>query len=191
MPRAILAGGTGFAVSLLAACGGGGNGLLSGDQANSLQSHLNQISSAVASRNCLKADRGSQALAVAVVNLPSTVNVTLRRDLAQGAHTVADLAMRDCHRQAATTTSTAKTATTPTTTTATTTTTTTTPTTPTTPTTTPTTPTTPTTTPTTPTTPTTTPTTPTTTPGGSGGGGLGGGGNFHGGGKGKHAAIQP
>ncbi len=184
MPRAILAAGSGFAVSLLAACGGGGNGLLSGDQSNSLQSHLNQISSAVAARNCLQADRGSQALAVAVEKLPSTVNVTLHRDLAQGAHTVADLAMQDCHRQTTTTTATTTT-TTPTTTTATTPTTTATTqtTTPTTPTTTPTTPTT--TTPTTPTTPTTTPTTPTTPTNPSGGGGLGGGGKFHPGGKGK------
>src|SRR5579859_2171756 len=98
LPRAILAGGTGFAVSLLAACGGGGNGLLSGGQASNLQHRLNQISSAVASRNCLKADRGSQALASAVVKLPATVNLTLRGDLAQGAHTVASLAMQECHR---------------------------------------------------------------------------------------------
>lgn len=184
-PRAILAGGTGFAVSLLAACGGGGNGLLSGGQANQLQGSLDQISSAVASRNCLRADRGSQALARSVIGLPETVNVTLRRDLAQGAHTVAVLAQKECQKprststaKTTTTTSTAKTTTTttPTTTTATT---------PTTTSTTTTTPTTPTTT-TTPTTPTTTPTTPTTPTNPSGGGGLGGPGGVGGGGKGKH-----
>ena len=177
LPRAILAGGTGFAVSLLAACGGGGNGLLSGGQASVLQARLDQISSAVSARNCLRVDRKSQRLASAVGSLPASVNLTVRNNLAQGAHTVAVLAMKEC--QTPTTTSTAKTTTTTGTstshTTTTSSTTTTTPTTPTTITTTPTTPT------TTPTTPTTTPTTPTSP---SGGGGLGGGSGS--GGKGKH-----
>ena len=180
LPRAILAAVTGFAVSLLAACGGGGNGLLSGNQANTLQGRLNQISAAVASRNCAGADQGSQALASAVVGLPQTVNVTLRQDLAQGAHTVAVLAMREC-QQTTTTTTTSKTSSTTTSKTSSTTSTTSS-TASTTPTTTATNPTTPTTTATTPTTPTTPPTTPTTP---SGGGGLGGGGGG-GGGKGKH-----
>ena len=181
LPRAILAGGTGFAVSLLAACGGGGNGLLSGGQASTLQGRLNQISAAVASRNCVGADRGSQALASAVLGLPNTVNVTVRQDLAQGAHTVGVLAMRDCQKTTTTTasktssTTTSKTSSTTSTTSSTTSTT---------PTTTATTATTPTTTATTATTPTTPPTTPTTP---SGGGGLGGGGGSgDGGGKGKH-----
>ena len=43
--------GTGFAVSLLAACGGGA-GLLSGEEANSLSSRLDQVGAAVNSGNC-------------------------------------------------------------------------------------------------------------------------------------------
>jgi len=174
MPRAILAGGTGFAVSLLAACGGGGSGLLSGGQANSLQNRLNQISAAVSSRDCLAADRAAGALAQTVVNLPASVNVTLRQNLAQGADTVAKLAQQGCLKP--TTTTTTKTSSTTSTTTSSTTSTTSTPTTTTTSTTTS--------TPTTPTTTTTltTPTTPTTPTSPSGGGGLGGGV----GGGGKH-----
>ncbi len=103
-PRAILAGGTGFAVSLLAACGGGGNGLLSGGQSSNLQNRLNQISSAVASRDCVSADQAASALAQTVVSLPASVNVTVRQDLAQGAHTVAVLAQRGCMRPKTTST---------------------------------------------------------------------------------------
>ena len=48
-PRALLAGGLGFAVSFLVACGGG-SGLLSADQASSLNGQLDQVSSAVERR---------------------------------------------------------------------------------------------------------------------------------------------
>jgi hypothetical protein len=155
LPRALVACGTGFAVSLLAACGGGA-GLLSSDQANSLSNQLNNVSAAVGAHNCGGAANASQGLGNAVGSLPSTVNSTLRDDLSQGASTVRQLAAKDCQQTTPTTT----TATTPTATTATTTPTTTTATTTTPPTT------------TTETTPTTTGTT-STTP--SGGGGLGGG----------------
>ncbi len=164
LPRALVACGTGFAVSLLAACGGGA-GLLTGDQANSLSNALDQVGAAVSSGNCAAAVNAAQAFNNAVTNLPGTVNSTLRANLSQGGSTVAVLAEHQCH-QATTTT--------PTTTTATTTTPSTTTTTPTTtPTTQPTTTTTP------PTTTTATPptTTGTTTTSSSGGGGLSGGGN--------------
>jgi hypothetical protein len=163
LPRALVACGTGFAVSLLAACGGGA-GLLSGDQSNSLSNQLDQVQAAVGSGNCAAAVNASRAFNDAVGNLPATINPTLRADLNQGGSTVAVLAARQCHQTTATTTPTSSTATTSSTTS------TTTPTTSTTATTTPTT--TPTTT--TETQPTTTGTT-TTNP--SGGGGLGGGGN--------------
>ncbi|HUA70858.1 MAG TPA: hypothetical protein VMA96_07250 [Solirubrobacteraceae bacterium] len=165
-PRAILAGGLGFAVSCVAACGGGA-GLLSGDQSIALSGQGNEISSAVQSGDCGAAVNASAALNKDVQNLPVTVNPTLRSNLAQGASTIAVLAAKDCRQHEATTTpappTTTTTTTTPTTTTTTPTTTTTT---------------TPTTTTTTPTTTTaTTPTNPgtsseTTT---SGGVGLGGG----------------
>ena len=161
-PRAALAGGMGFAVSCLAACGGGA-GLLSGNQAAQLQGQLSQVSNAVVAQNCGSAETRGLALGTSIQNLPVTINPTLRRNLENGYRTTYQLALRDCRQTTSTTSTTSSTTTSTTTTTPTTTTSTTTPTTTaTTPTTTTTTPT------TTPTTPTTTPTTPT-----SGGGGVG------------------
>jgi hypothetical protein len=168
LPRALVACGTGFAVSLLAACGST-NGLLSGDQSNALSNQLDQVGNAVNSGDCGAASSASRAFNAAVGNLPGSVNPALRANLLQGGSTVSQLAAQDC--QKATTGTTTSTTTTPTTTSTPTTTTTTTPTTTTT---TPTTTTTTTPTTTTETTPTTTSTTTTTS---SGGGGLSGGGN--------------
>lgn len=174
LPRALVACGTGFAVSLLAACGGGA-GLLSGDQANSLSNQLDQVSAAVGSGNCAAAVNASQAFNNAVTNLPDTINRTLRANLSQGGATVQSLAASQCHQTTTTTTPTASTATS---TTATSTTSTSTPTTTTTTTTNP-----PTTT--TATQPTTTGTTPTNPSGGGGlpGGGASVGGNGNGNGQ--------
>jgi hypothetical protein len=171
LPRAILAGGAGFAVSLLAACGGGA-GLLSGDQSNALSSRLDQISSNLSAGNCRAVGNASSGLVNDVANLPSTINRTLRSDLNQGAQTVTQLAIRQCRpRSTSTTTPTATTIPPTTASTATTPPTTSTSSTPTTPTsTTP--------TATTPTSPGTTSTQPT------GGGGLIGGGQTTGGGAG-------
>lgn len=163
-PRAILAGGLGFAVSFVAACGGGA-GLLSGDQSIALSGQGNEINSAVQSGDCGAAINASAALNKDVHSLPVTVNPTLRSNLNQGAVTIAQLAAKDCRQHQATTTTSP-----PTTTSTTTPTTTTTTTTPTTTTTTSTTPTSTTsTTATTPTNPGTSLTTTTT-----GGAGLGG-----------------
>jgi hypothetical protein len=164
LSRALLAGGAGFAVSFLAACGGGA-GLLSGDQASGLNNQLNKVSQALASGNCGAVRDGAEAFAVQVANLPATVSATLRTDLDQGASAISTAAVRQCQQPTTRTAppATTTTSTTPTTTTTHTTTTTTTPTTTTSTTTTPTTP---------ATTPTTTGTTGT---GSSGGGGLGGG----------------
>jgi hypothetical protein len=101
-PRAILAGGLGFAVSCVAACGGGA-GLLSGDQSIALSGQGNEISSAVESGNCGAADNASAALNSDVQNLPVTINPTLRSNLSQGATTIAKLAAKDCRQHTATT----------------------------------------------------------------------------------------
>jgi hypothetical protein len=102
-PRAILAGGLGFAVSCVAACGGGA-GLLSGDQSIALSGQGNEINSAVQSGDCGAAINASAALNKDVQNLPVTVNPTLRSNLSQGASTIAQLAAKDCRQHAATTT---------------------------------------------------------------------------------------
>jgi hypothetical protein len=104
-PRAILAGGLGFAVSCVAACGGSA-GLLSGDQSIALSGQGNEISSAVQSGDCGAAVNASAALNRDVATLPVTVNPTLRSNLNQGALTIAQLAAKDCRQHTATTTST-------------------------------------------------------------------------------------
>src|SRR5436305_14001437 len=83
-PRALLAGGLGFAVSCVVACGGGA-GLLSSDQAGNLNNNLDQVSSAVAGGNCGAVPSAASSLTNAVNNLPSTINTTLQRNLSQGA----------------------------------------------------------------------------------------------------------
>ncbi len=86
-PRALLAGGLGFAASLLVACGGGGGvGLLAGDQASSLNSSLDQLPSTCATSSEL------ESVSNAVANLPPSIDKTLRENLRQGASTIAQLA---------------------------------------------------------------------------------------------------
>ena len=101
-PRAILAGGLGFAVSCVAACGGG-VGLLSGDQSLSLSGQGNEVNAAVQSGNCGAAINASVSLNHDVQNLPVTINPTLRSNLSQGAVTIARLAQRDCRQHAVST----------------------------------------------------------------------------------------
>jgi len=119
MPRAVAALGVGFAVSCLAACGGGA-GLLSGQQAANLGNALNSVSSAVQNGDCPAATREGQNLQNQVADLPGTINSTLSTDLSQGASTVSQLAVQDCHATKAastpaTTASTSTTSTAPTT----------------------------------------------------------------------------
>lgn len=97
-------------MSCLAACGGGA-GLLSGDQANTLNGQLDALSAAVSSHNCGAATADSQNLGNAVASLPQTVNSNLRADLNQGASTITDLASRFCRTTTTPTTPTATTAT--------------------------------------------------------------------------------
>jgi cytoskeletal protein RodZ len=171
--RAILAGALGFAAAFVVACGGG-SGLLSSGDASNLNNQLDSVSSALHSKNCGDVSSATSQLADAVVNLPGSLNSTLRNNLTQGVSRIAQLARRQCANvQPPPTTQTNTTTTTETTTTQTQTNTT-----PTTPTNTNTTPTTPT---NTNTTPATTPTTPGTTTG-TGGAGVGqGDGNSSGG----------
>jgi hypothetical protein len=100
-PRAILAAALGFAVSFVVACGGG-SGLLSGDTSAALSSQADQVSSAVQAGNCGAALNASAVLASDVQTLPVTINPTLRRNLSQGASTIAELARKDCHHTTST-----------------------------------------------------------------------------------------
>ncbi|HET6865632.1 MAG TPA: hypothetical protein VFH80_06900 [Solirubrobacteraceae bacterium] len=101
-PRAILAGGLGFAVSFVVACGGS-SGLLSGDQSDALSGQADHIVSAVQGGNCGAALNASAVLNGDVQTLPVTVNPTLRRNLTQGASTIAELARKDCRQHTAVT----------------------------------------------------------------------------------------
>src|SRR5947209_2689604 len=96
--RAILAGGLGFAASLLIVACGGGAGLLSSDQSSTLSGQLDQVSSALSAGNCAGVSSAAAALGNSVGNLPATVNPTLRNNLVQGVSTVAELAQKDCHQ---------------------------------------------------------------------------------------------
>ena len=110
-PRAILAGGLGFAVSFVVACGGS-SGLLSGDQSDALSGQADQVSAAVQSGNCGAAVSASAVLGNQVQTLPVTINPTLRRNLNQGASTIAELARKDCRHTTSTQSTTASSSTT-------------------------------------------------------------------------------
>ncbi len=109
-PRALLAGGLGFAVSLLVACGGSG-GLLSSNQASTLNGTLAQVSSDLQAGNCSAAQQGLAALTNAVQSLPSSIDPTLQKTLQQGASRVQALAS-SCKSVATRTTKTTPTTTT-------------------------------------------------------------------------------
>lgn len=93
--RAILAGGLGFTVAFVVACGNS-TGLLSSDQSSSLASDLGTISSALSSHNCDQVQSAATQLNNDVANLPQNVNQTLLQNLGQGAGTVSQLASADC-----------------------------------------------------------------------------------------------
>jgi hypothetical protein len=93
--RAALAGALGFAAAFVVACGGS-SGLLSGNQASNLNGQLDSVSSALASKNCGDVSNATSRLADDVVNLPSSINSTLRNNLTQGVSTIAQLARHQC-----------------------------------------------------------------------------------------------
>lgn len=117
--RAVLAGGLGFAVSLIAACGSS-SGLLSATTASSLTNQLQQVSTDIQQGNCAAAADELGRLTLQIQNLPSSVSSTLRSNLDQGLTRAQELAASQC-KSPASTTPTTSTATTPTTTTQTTT----------------------------------------------------------------------
>lgn len=121
--RAVVAGGLGFAVSLIAACGSSSSsGLLSADTATSLTNQLQQASTDIQQGNCAAAHDELAKLSQDIQNLPSSVNSTLRSNLNEGLTRAQELAATQCKSPTSTTpTTTTATTTTPTTTTETTT----------------------------------------------------------------------
>jgi hypothetical protein len=101
--RALVAGGLGFAVSLIAACGGGSR-VLSADQANALRSRLDQLQSAVNNGNCTGVQNGLSQLSAEISNVP---NSTARTNLTDGFETLQRQASTECQVSTAQTTSTA------------------------------------------------------------------------------------
>lgn len=93
--RAFLAGGLGFAVAFVVACGGQ-NGLLTGNQASNLNGALTSVSSAVAAGQCGAATSAATDFNNQVAALPRNVNTTLIQNLGQGAATLRDAAATDC-----------------------------------------------------------------------------------------------
>ncbi len=116
--RAFLAGSLGFAVAFVVACGSG-NGLLSGNQASTLNAELTSISNAIGSRDCASAQAAANRFSSELANLPKGVSTTLINNLDQGILTVGALAQRACSSSSSTSTtsSSSTSSTTPTTTT--------------------------------------------------------------------------
>src|ERR1700704_5664330 len=94
--RALLAGGLVFTVSLVVAACGGGSGLLSSDQASTISSQLDQISSALQSGDCRPASGPKVNPSPEGATLPASVSPTLRSNLDQGISPVGQLANRQC-----------------------------------------------------------------------------------------------
>jgi len=113
LPRALLAGFSGVAVSVLTACGAGGS-LLSADQGNTLTSQLNSVQTALAAHHCPAALEAAGNLQNSASSL-SGVDSSLSNALAQGAATVLADVQRQCPASPASTPTTT-TPTTPTTT---------------------------------------------------------------------------
>jgi hypothetical protein len=111
--RALVAGGLGFAVSLIAACGGGSR-VLSAEQANALSSQLNQLQAAVNRGDCSGIVNSLGQLSAEIANVP---NATARANLTEGFDTLQSQAKADCPASSPQTTSTPTTAKTKTTTT--------------------------------------------------------------------------
>jgi hypothetical protein len=103
--RALVAGGLGLAVSLIAACGSS-TGLLSSSTASSLTSQLQQVSTDLQNGDCAKAADDLAAVTQNIQNLPSSVSSTLRNNLDQGLTKAQELLAARC-RSTSTTTPTA------------------------------------------------------------------------------------
>ncbi len=95
LPRALLAGGLGFAAAALVACGGSG-GLLSSTQAGSLNHQLDQLAASINAGQCTSAAKAAVDFSQAVNSLPGSVNSTLSNNLKQGAAAIGRLTVKDC-----------------------------------------------------------------------------------------------
>ena len=94
VPRALLAGLSGVAVSLLAACGSSGS-LLSADQGSTLNAQLNSVSVALAARNCAAALGAAGQLQNSASSL-SGVDPALSNAVAQAASTLLADTQQNC-----------------------------------------------------------------------------------------------
>jgi hypothetical protein len=92
--RALVAGGLGFGLSVLVACGRGGS-LLSAGQANSLNSGLNAVSTEVANRQCAAAQGAVTSLHTTLTGF-SSIDQTLVSNLDQGIREVGRWVRLDC-----------------------------------------------------------------------------------------------
>ena len=90
--RALVAGGLGFAVSLIAACGGGSR-VLSADQASALSSQLTRLQQAVNGGDCGGVQNALNQLSVEIANVPNT---TARDNLTAGYDTLQQQATANC-----------------------------------------------------------------------------------------------
>ena len=106
--RALVAGGLGFAVSLIAACGGGSS-VLSADQAGALKSQLTRLQSAVNGGDCSGVQNALSQLSAEIANVP---NSTARANLTEGFDTLQRQATSECPSSTSQTTSTPTTTTT-------------------------------------------------------------------------------
>jgi hypothetical protein len=87
----------GAATALLVACGGG-DGRIPANNASSLTSALNQISSNYRAGNCVAAQRAVAKAQNAVLALPDTVDARLRRRLQSGIQNLAAKVPASCNQ---------------------------------------------------------------------------------------------
>jgi hypothetical protein len=109
--RALVAGGLGFAVSLIAACGSGSQ-VLSADQASTLSTQLDQVQAALSRGVCTDVQSALSQLSAEIANVS---NATARANLTEGYDTLQSQATAECHTLPPTTTPTTKAKTTTTT----------------------------------------------------------------------------
>jgi hypothetical protein len=102
--RALVAGGLGFAVSLIAACGGGSH-VLSADQASALSAQLDSLQRDVNAGDCAGVQSSLSQLSTEIANVP---NATARANLTEGFDTLQSQAAADCRASTPQTTPTTK-----------------------------------------------------------------------------------
>jgi hypothetical protein len=96
--RALLPGVLGFAVAVLVAACGGSSGLLSADQATSLDNQLNTVAAAIDGGRCNAANNAAQGFDNSVSNLTG-IKSQLRANLKEASSALAAQALTDCRNQ--------------------------------------------------------------------------------------------